>query len=316
MRSAFQDRAQQGLSIMEAAAMHVQIQAAAIDLGPPAAEALSATLRQMSSRYRETLDALWSMQDELRIGDTEFAPVALALMLVCLLDASPMAVETLTVPLTERARGLDGAAAAQLILSAAAATIERVVSRAMQAAQEANEEFLGALDKALPEPIHDLARDAFADFARAAAALQDQFLDDPMLLLDPGRYLRAEPHELVRPFVYLLSDGATTMQTRGRSWEGSLTDPLTYVREYEKNGQPVFELVCVPAPMPAHGLDEAAWKNFADSVAGSLVIAEGADRSHPVEGMWIRKMEERWPISFTPFGSHAAWQAAPAGAVV
>lgn len=62
-------------------------------------------------------------------------------------------------------------------------------------------------------------------------------------------------------------------------------------------------------------MNEAAWKCFADAMAGALVIAEGADRAHPVEGMWIRKMEERWSIDFTPFGHAEPATRVPVGAV-
>jgi hypothetical protein len=48
----------------------------------------------------------------------------------------------------------------------------------------------------------------------------------------------------------------------------------------------------------------------------SLVIAEGANRGNPVYRMWMRKLEERWLIKFTPFGDRGAWQAAPGGAIV
>jgi hypothetical protein len=194
--------------------------------------------------------------------------------------------------------------------------IDRVVDRAMSAAQEENEKFLKMLAKAVPEPLRDLVIPAFADFASAAGALQQQFVNDPMLLLDPNRYLREGVENLVLPFVYMLPEGATTMQVPDRSWEKKLSDPLTHVREYKVDDKTVFQLACVPAPTPRHALDETAWKNFADGVAGSLVIAEGAAREHPVEGMWIRKLEERLPISFTPFGNRAPWQVAPVGAIV
>ena len=316
MRSAFHERAQQGLSLMEANAMHVQIQQAEIDLGHPAAEALSGALRRMPTRYSEVLRVLWQLQDDLGIVNADFAAVALVLTLIPMLDEMPGQIENLATPVAERARGLSGRSAAQRILAAILPTIERVISRAMTAAQQENEKFLDTLDKAAPEPLRELVKDAFADFAGAAADLQQIFLHDPMLLLDPGRYLREGLAELVMPFVYLLPDGLTTMQVKDRSWEAKLSDPLTYVREYEVEGRRVFQLACVPAPVPKHALDESAWKNFADAIAGSLVIAEGADREHPVEGMWIRKMEDRWPITFTSFGARAAWQVAPVGEVV
>jgi hypothetical protein len=91
----------------------------------------------------------------------------------------------------------------------------------------------------------------------------------------------------------LLSDGVTTMQVEHRSWEAYLSDPLAHVREYSVKDQTVYELVCVPAPSPTHALNEDAWKTFADAVAGSLVIAEGANRENPVEGMWMHKIEQR-----------------------
>ena len=317
MRSTFHERARRGLSLLEANAMHTQIQQAEIDLGSAAAEALSGALRRMGGQYSETLTHLWRMQDALEIADSDFAPVALSLTLYCLLDADAMPIEEVTVPVAESARGLVGPAAAQLMLSATMEVIDSVVGRAMTASQQENEKFLEILDSdAVPEPLRELVREAFADFARAALAVQRRFLSDPMLLLDPGRYLREGVDLLVFPFVYLLSDGGTTMQVEHRSWEAYLSDPLAHVREYSVEKQTVYELVCVPTRAPTHALNEDAWKTFADTVAGSLVIAEGANRENPVEGMWMRKIEERWPIKFTPFGDQGAWQAAPGGSIV
>jgi hypothetical protein len=316
MRSAFRERARRGLSLLEANAMHTQIQQAEIDLGRPAAVALSEALRRMGSQYSETLTHLWRMQDALKIADSDFAPVALSLTLCCLLDVDAMPIEEITVSVAESAHGLVGPAAAQLMLSGAKAVIDRVVGKAMTASQQENERFLETLDSAVPEPLRGLVREAFADFARAAHAVQGRFLSDPMLLLDPGRYLREGVDLLVFPFVYLLSDGGTTMQVGDRSWEAYLSDPLAHVREYSVDDRAVYKLVCVPTSDPIHALNEDAWKTFADAVAGSLVIAEGANRENPVEGMWMRKIEERWPIEFTPFGDQGAWQAAPGGSIV
>ena len=54
-----------------------------------------------------------------------------------------------------------------------------------------NERFLDTLDSgAMSEPLRGLVREAFADFTRAAIDVQRRFLNDPMVLLDPTRYLR------------------------------------------------------------------------------------------------------------------------------
>ena len=295
--------------------MHTQIQQAEIDFGALAAESVSGALRDLPSRYGDALGLLWHMQDDLGIANADFAPIATGLMLMCLLDPDPMSLSELTVPLTERARGLSGRAAAHLIQESLLTAITKVVGRAVATAQRANDDFLATLDKAVPEEIRELPRDAFEEFAGAASRLQHQFLQDPMLLLDPRRYLR-EQEDLVSPFVYLTSAGPTTMQVSHEHWKDALTDPLTYVREYLADGRTVFELACVPGPRFPNTMSESAWKNFADRVAGALVIAEGADREHPVEGMWIRKTEERWPVDFTPFGHAEPASTAPMGALV
>jgi hypothetical protein len=303
---------------MEANAMHVQIHQAEIDLGHPAAESLAAALRHMPTQYSDVLTELWRIQAALRIEDRDFASVALALTLIRLLDPTPGpgSMTEVTKPILRAVGGAEGHAAANVVVFAVMMIVEKIMSRAIAAAQHENEKFLERLGKAVPQPLRDLVMPAFADFAVAAATLQERFLKDPMLLLDPNRYLREGREELVSPFVYLLPEGSTTMQVANRLWEEKLSDPLTYVHEYRVDDKTVFQLVCVPGPAPRHSLDESAWKNFADGVAGSLVLAEGAEREHPVEGMWIRKMEERLPISFTPFGRKATWQVAPVGAVV
>lgn len=318
MRSAFHERAKKGLSLLEANAIHTQIQQAKIDLGDDAAIAVSKALHSMKKQYSETLNPLWNMQEKLNISDDDFAPIVHGLTLNCLLDPNPMPIEQLTVPIYQKARGLTGHVAAQLILSAVFDVIEKVVSRAMITSNHENEKFLGVLDKAVhDELLKEIVKSTFAEFTQAAANIKRQFLNNPMLLLDSQIYLGEGANELAFPFVYMISNGVTTMQVDNRKWESKLSDPLTHVLEYNANGRTVFELRCIPTPPRHNSLkNESVWKDFADGIAGSLVIAEGANREHPVEGMWMHKLEKRWNISFTPFGNQSPWQEIPAGAIV
>ena len=318
MRAAFHERAKKGLSLLEANAISTQMQQAEIDLGKDAAVAVSNALHSMEKQYSETLNYLWDMQEKLKIPNNDFAPIVHSLILLCLLDPEPMPIEQLSASIYQKIRGLTGHAAAQLILSTVFEVIETVVNKAMIASNRENEKFLDVLDKAIhDETAKEIVRSAFAEFTQAALDIKRQFLNNPMLLLDPQIYLREGSNELVFPFVYMISNGVTTMQVDNRKWESELSDPLTHVLEYNTNGRTVFELRCIPVPPRHNSLkNESVWKGFAEGIAGSLVIAEGADRRHPVEGMWMHKIEEWWNILFTPFGERSAWQEIPAGAMV
>lgn len=313
MRSAFHGRAKAGRSLMEASAILIQTHDARLNYGDESARVLTQKMRSTPDPYSRSLNELEWMRETFEIDEPSFTPVGLTLILMRLLDSTPGSINEITRLLVRRVRGVKGRAAFERIMGFVMAAVDGAMRQGMRGAQLENEKFLETLDTAVPSPLRDFVVPAFADFASAAADVQRRFLEDPPLLLNPNRYLNEGLEQLVTPFVYLMSDGRTTMQAIDRSWEHHLNDPLSHVLKYEVEGERFYELRCVPAPVLSNTLNAPVWKRFASAVAGSLVIAEGADRDHPVEGMWLQRLEEELSISFTPFGLRSAWDEVPAG---